>query len=62
MSHRVSAGDERRLVADVASVLVTYDYESASPIPVPADWRARMGAYEGRRLETQEPRAAAAAG
>ena len=32
MSHHVTAGRDRRLVAEVASVLVTYDYESASPI------------------------------
>lgn len=62
MSHRVSAGNERRLVADVATVLVTYDYESATPIPVPAHWRTRMSRYEDRRLETDAPRAAAAAG
>lgn len=61
MSHRVTAGPDRRLVADVSTVLVTYAYDSASPIPVPDEWRARMSAYEGRGLETDAPPARAAA-
>lgn len=61
MSHRVTAGPDRRLVADVVSVLVTYDYATASPIRVPDDWRARMAEFEGRPLDTDAPRPAAAA-
>jgi acyl-CoA thioester hydrolase len=61
MSHRVTAGPDRRLVADVATVLVTYDYASASPIRVADDWRARMREFEGRPLETDAPRPAATA-
>jgi acyl-CoA thioester hydrolase len=61
MSHRVTAGPDRRLVADVSTVLVTYAYDSASPIRVPDEWRARMGAYERRGLETDAPPARAAA-
>ncbi len=61
MSHRVTTGPERRIVADVATVLVTYDYATSSPIRVPDDWRARLAAYEGRQIETDAPRAEAAA-
>jgi acyl-CoA thioester hydrolase len=48
MSHRIGAGPQGRLAADVHSVLVTYDYAAARPMPVPADWRDRIAAYEGR--------------
>ena len=48
MSHRVMANE--RLAADVQSVLVTYDYDAARPIPVPDEWRRRFAAYEGRDL------------
>ena len=60
MSHRVIAGTDRRLVADVDSVLVTYDYATSSPIRVPDEWRSRMAAFEGRQIETDSQRAAAA--
>jgi acyl-CoA thioester hydrolase len=59
MSHRMTAGADRRLVGEAQSVLVTYDYASAKPMPVPDDWRRRIGDYEGRRLEAD---AAVAAG
>jgi acyl-CoA thioester hydrolase len=49
MSHRMTA--ERRLVGEAQSVLVTYDYEIAKPMPVPDDWRRRIAAHEGRELE-----------
>lgn len=64
MSHRVTAGPERRLAGDVQTVLVTYDYAAARPIPVPDDWRARMGEHEGRSLspDAARPATAAAAG
>ena len=62
MSHRMTAGDEGRLVGEAASVLVTYDYADARPIDVPEEWRTRIAAHEGRSLETdaQRPEAAAA--
>lgn len=56
MRHRMTA--DARLVADVDSVLVTYDYPSASPIPVPDDWRRRISEYEGRTFETDASRPA----
>jgi acyl-CoA thioester hydrolase len=52
MSHRVTAGPEGRLAGDVQSVLVTYDYAAARPMPVPDDWRARIGDHEGRTFAT----------
>ena len=58
MSHRMTAGVDARLVADVQSVLVTYDYATASPIPVPDDWRRLMGEYEQTSFETDAPRPA----
>ena len=59
MSHRMTAGSESRLVGEAESVLVTYDYAVAKPMPVPDDWRTKMGAHEGRALEAD---AAVAAG
>lgn len=60
MSHRMTAGPDGRLVGDVQSVLVTYDYESARPMPVPDEWRTSFEAHEGRSLATDaRPRAAA---
>lgn len=61
MSHRMMAGPQQRLVGDVQSVLVTYDYDAAKPMPVPDDWRRRFGAYEERTFETDAPRPSAAA-
>ncbi len=61
MSHRMLAGDAGRLVADVDTVLVTYDYERAAPMPVPDDWRALLAAHEGRPLGEVAAQPAAAA-
>jgi acyl-CoA thioester hydrolase len=52
MSHRMTAGADHRLVGEAQSVLVTYDYAIARPMPVPDEWRRRIGEYEGRPLET----------
>jgi acyl-CoA thioester hydrolase len=60
MSHRLMAGADQRLVGESQSVLVTYDYEAARPIPVPDDWRAKLAAHEGRALD--EAATAVAAG
>ena len=56
MSHRMTA--DGRLVGESHSVLVTYDYEIARPMPVPDAWRAKFAAHEGRPLEA-EPAVAA---
>ena len=50
MSHQLQAGEDREL-ARASSVLVTYDYDNARPMPVPADWREALTAYEQRPLE-----------
>jgi acyl-CoA thioester hydrolase len=51
MSHRVTAPKSRygpaRLVAISEAILVSYDYGEDRPIPVPREWRDRIGAYEG---------------
>ena len=61
MTHRMTAGPDGRLVADVQTVLVTYDYGAARPMPVPDEWRQRFGAHEARTFETDAPRPRAAA-
>ncbi len=61
MSHRMTVPPDDRLVGDVQSVLVTYDYAAARPMPVPDDWRRRLGQYEGRSLDADASRPAATA-
>jgi acyl-CoA thioester hydrolase len=56
MAHRMTAGPDARLVGDVQTVLVTYDYAEARPMPVPDEWRRRFAAHEGRPFETDAPR------
>jgi acyl-CoA thioester hydrolase len=56
MSHRMTATPGGRLVGDVQSVLVTYDYAAARPMPVPDDWRRRIGQHEGRSFDADAPR------
>ena len=63
MRHRMTSGTEGRLAGDVQTVLVTYDYATARPIPVPGDWRSKLGQHEGRDLsetDASQPTAAAA--
>ena len=51
MVHRVTAPESRygaaRLVATSEAILVSFDYGTDQPIPVPDDWRAAIAAYEG---------------
>jgi acyl-CoA thioester hydrolase len=61
MTHRMTTGTEGRLAADVESVIVVFDYAAARPIPVPDDWRRRIGAFEGRSFEPDAARPEAAA-
>jgi acyl-CoA thioester hydrolase len=58
MSHRMTAGPDRRLVGEAQSVLVTYDYTVAKPMPVPDEWRRRIADHEARPLETDAVAAA----
>jgi acyl-CoA thioester hydrolase len=44
--------EDHRLVGEAQSVLVTYDYAIARPMPVPDQWRRRISDHEGRPLET----------
>ena len=57
----MTAGAEGRLAGDVHTVLVTYDYDRARPVPVPDEWRAKIGRYEQRPFEADAPRPNAAA-
>jgi acyl-CoA thioester hydrolase len=50
MSHHLQQQEGREL-ATAASVLVTYDYNAARPIPVPDAWRTTLAAHEGRSME-----------
>jgi len=49
--HRITAPESRygetRLVGVAEAVLVAYDYAAERPIPVPAEWRAAIVAFEG---------------
>jgi acyl-CoA thioester hydrolase len=56
MRHRMIAGRDARLVGDVHTVLVTYNYAASRPIRVPDEWRRRIAAHEGASLETDAPR------
>ena len=58
MSHRMTAGPGGRLVGDVQTVLVTYDYAAARPMPVPDEWRRRLGEHEGISFDADVPRPA----
>jgi acyl-CoA thioester hydrolase len=51
MSHRLASAPGDRDHARVTSVLVTYDYDRARPMPIPDDWRATLTTFEGRTLE-----------
>jgi acyl-CoA thioester hydrolase len=47
MEHEIRGGDGR-LILEASSVIVAYDYEANASMAVPADWRARLDAYEER--------------
>ncbi len=61
MRHRMTAGPEARLAGDVQTVLVTYDYAEARPMPVPEQWRRQMAEHEGRPLDREAGAVAAGA-
>jgi acyl-CoA thioester hydrolase len=42
LAYELRADD--RVVAEARTVLVTYDYEKAAPIEIPAEWRERLAA------------------
>jgi acyl-CoA thioester hydrolase len=41
LEYELRAGD--RVVAEARSVQVAYDYESSAPVPIPDEWRERLG-------------------
>ena len=45
MEHEVRGADGR-LVAHATTVLVSFDYERSTPVPVPDEWRERIETYE----------------
>jgi acyl-CoA thioester hydrolase len=59
MSHRMTAGGDARVVGDVETVLVTYDYATARPMPVPDDWRRLIGQHERTSFDAGSPLPAA---
>jgi acyl-CoA thioester hydrolase len=47
LEHEIRSQDAR-LVADVQTTLVAFDYESDRTMPIPPEWRARIENYESR--------------
>jgi acyl-CoA thioester hydrolase len=45
--YRIEDAESSQLIATGEVVGVTYDYHSHQTIPVPADWRQKIGAFEG---------------
>ena len=45
MDHEVR-GEDGRLVAEAATVLVSFDYERRAPVLIPDEWRERILTYE----------------
>jgi acyl-CoA thioester hydrolase len=50
VSHQVLAGPDAHVAAEAQTVLVTYDYATSRPVPVPDDWRRAFEAAERRPL------------
>lgn len=45
--YRIEDSENGKLLATGEVVGVTYDYHTHATIPVPPDWRAKLGAYDG---------------
>jgi acyl-CoA thioester hydrolase len=61
MDYRVTADEASsrgpgRVVAEGQTVIVTFDYELARPVPIPVAIRAAIEAWEGGPLPTRPPR------
>lgn len=48
MSYRITSKADGRLVAEAETIQVMYDFDKQASMPIPADLRARIGAFEGR--------------
>jgi len=44
--YSIDDADTGRVLAIGRTVQVCYDYENNKPVPIPAEWRARMEAFE----------------
>jgi acyl-CoA thioester hydrolase len=51
LEHEIRSQDGR-LVAEVQTTLVAFDYESDQTMPIPPDWRERIENYESRSAAT----------
>ena len=51
LEHEIRPQDGR-LVAEVQTTLVAFDYESDQTMPIPPDWRERIENYESRSAAT----------
>ena len=47
LEHEIRSQDGR-LVAEVSTTLVAFDYDADTTMPIPADWRERIENYESR--------------
>ena len=50
MSHHLTASPQARVVAEAATILVAYDYQTEAPMPMPDAWRSAFAGWEGRDL------------
>lgn len=50
--YRIEDSDSGQLLATGEVVGVTYNYRAHATIPVPADWREQIGAYESMDFNT----------
>lgn len=46
MEYQLIDADTRQVLATGDSVLVTYDYHTQTTVPIPADWRKTISAFE----------------
>jgi acyl-CoA thioester hydrolase len=50
MVHRVYSTTQKAVAAEGDSVLVMFDYQTQKPVVVPDDLRAKIEAFEGRKM------------
>lgn len=50
MEYRLEDAHDHRELASAATVLVAYDYHSTQTIPIPAQWRESIQAFESASL------------
>jgi len=67
LSYRITAGEDSprgagRLVAEGETILVTFDYATQRPVPIPDELLAQMAAFEGGPIPPRPARTAEASG